>query len=115
MRPPSAHNVYPWEIPPTALPLPAAEPSPDREEAERLALRFQWHFECGWPPRGKRPPVFLEPGERAIVRFNGRLTGDEGIWYEEKVIHVANGVMPRRSLFEETTDAKLLEARADVW
>jgi ubiquinone/menaquinone biosynthesis C-methylase UbiE len=61
MRPPSAHTVYDWEIPPSPQPLPPAEPSPDRDEAERLAAREIWRIgAASKPPGGDLEPLSTE-------------------------------------------------------
>src|SRR5262245_28289624 len=52
MAPPTSHQLYDWQVPPTPRPAPVVEPAPDAIEAERLAARDVWRVFPSDKPAG---------------------------------------------------------------
>ena len=71
--------------------------------------------DTGRPARSPMPVKTLRPGEVATVRFNGRFVGHEDPWYEDKIIHIAFDLAPRRDLFLAASTAFIIDARVDLW
>jgi hypothetical protein len=81
-----------------------------------LQLAFRGDVaDTGRPVRAPLPPRLLLRGDVASVRFNGRFTGHEDAWYEEKIVHIAFDVTPRRDLFLSASVAHVIDARVDLW
>jgi hypothetical protein len=86
------------------------------EQADGLHVSFRWiDTDCGQPHRHSAGPVVLQPGDRALVRFNGRFVGHENPWYEDKIVHVSYGIAPRRDLFEVRVPSQTLACSVDLW
>jgi hypothetical protein len=86
------------------------------ERGDGLHVGFRWTAsDCGQPHRHQAGPIVVPTGARAVVRFNGRFIGYEDPWYEDKIVHVAYGVLPQRELFEAPRPRQALICLVDLW